>query len=134
MDAEFEIYAEQDEEAFREFKARLRGRNDSKAASVLKFVTEFEETEEPDSMLKRLRDWLRAKDNDPPPCLWHGGSLSSKDWVKKITISNWRQLQSTDRLVGNLFPAFLSAETDVRFCTGSGHRAGRQQGPLSAVS
>jgi hypothetical protein len=67
--AEFEIYAEQDEAAFGEFKARLRGRNDSKAASVLKFVTEFEETEEPDPMLKRLRDWLRAKGNDPTAVL-----------------------------------------------------------------
>ena len=38
---EFEIYAEQDEEDLREFKAWLKEQDDPKAASVLRFVTWF---------------------------------------------------------------------------------------------
>jgi hypothetical protein len=62
--AEFELYAEEDEEDFRELKALLKSRDDPEAASVLRFVTEFEETVEPDSMLKRFHDWLQAKRDD----------------------------------------------------------------------
>jgi hypothetical protein len=67
--AEFEIYAEQDEEELREFKAWLREKDDPKAASALRFVTSFEETVEPDPMLKRLRHWLQAKGDDPTAVL-----------------------------------------------------------------
>ena len=67
--AEFEIYAEQDEEELREFKAWLKGMDDPLAASALRFVGSFEETVEPDPMLKRLRDWLQAKGDDPSALL-----------------------------------------------------------------
>ena len=67
--AEFEIYAEQDEEALTEFKACLKEQNDPKAASALRFMALFEETVEPDPMLKRLRDWLQAKGGDPSAVL-----------------------------------------------------------------
>ena len=63
--AEFEVYAEQDEEDFRELKALLRSRNDAEAALVLRIATEFEETVEPYLILKRLHDWLQAMGNDP---------------------------------------------------------------------
>ena len=63
--AEFELYAEQDEEELREFKVWLMGRNDPQAASALRFVALFEETVEPDPMLKRLDRWLQTKGNDP---------------------------------------------------------------------
>ena len=67
--AEFELYAEEDEEDFRELKALLKSRDDPDAASVLRFVTEFEETVEPDPRLKRFHDWLQAKGNDPTAVL-----------------------------------------------------------------
>jgi hypothetical protein len=67
--AEFELYAEEDEEDFRELKALLRSRDDPEAASVLRFVTEFEETAEPDTRLKRFHDWLQAKGNNPTAVL-----------------------------------------------------------------
>jgi hypothetical protein len=68
---EFELYAEDDEEEFLEAKAliRQRSKHDPKAAGALRFITEFEETVEPDPMLKRLRDWLRLKGNDPTAVL-----------------------------------------------------------------
>src|SRR5262245_28361743 len=62
--AEFDLYAEEDEEDFRELKAHLKSRDDLEAALVLRLVTEFEETVEPDPMLKRFHDWLQAKGND----------------------------------------------------------------------
>ena len=62
--AEFEVYAEEDEEAFLDLKAWLKSRNDPEAASVLRFVTEFEETVEPDPRLKQFYDWLQAKGCD----------------------------------------------------------------------
>ena len=62
--AEFEVYAEEDEEAFLDLKAWLKSRNDPEAASVLRFVIEFEETVEPDPRLKRFHDWLLAKAYD----------------------------------------------------------------------
>jgi hypothetical protein len=67
--AEFEAYAEEDEEDFMELKALLKSRDDPDAASLLRFVTEFEETVEPDPRLKRFHDWLQAKGNDPTAVL-----------------------------------------------------------------
>jgi hypothetical protein len=67
--AEFELYAEEDDEDFRELKALLKSRDDPEAASVLRFVTEFEETVEPDPRLKRFHDWLQAKGDDPTAVL-----------------------------------------------------------------
>ena len=58
------MYAEEDEEAFLDLKAWLKSRNDPEAASVLRFVTEFEETVEPDPRLKQFYDWLQAKGCD----------------------------------------------------------------------
>ncbi len=65
--AEFEVYAEEDEEDFREFKALTlrRSQYDDRAAVTLKVITEFVETVEPDPMLKRFHNWLHAKGNDP---------------------------------------------------------------------
>ena len=65
--AEFEVYAEEDEEDFREAKALIQQRSkfDPEAATALKVITEFVETVEPDPMLKRFHDWLQAKGNDP---------------------------------------------------------------------
>jgi hypothetical protein len=65
--AEFEVYAEEDEEAFLDLKAWLKSRNDPEAASVLRFVIEFEETVELDPRLKRFQDWLQAKGSDRSP-------------------------------------------------------------------
>jgi hypothetical protein len=62
--AEFELFAEEDEEAFRELKAWLKTRNDPEAASTLGLVTWFEETVEPDPRLKQFHDWLLAKGYD----------------------------------------------------------------------
>jgi hypothetical protein len=62
--AEFELYAEEDEEALRDLKAWLKTRNDFKAPSTLKLLTSFEETVEPDPRLKRFQDWLEAKGFD----------------------------------------------------------------------
>ena len=59
----------EDEEDFRELKVLLKSRDDPEAASVLRFVTEFEETVEPDPSLKRFHDWLRAKGNNPTAVL-----------------------------------------------------------------
>jgi hypothetical protein len=69
--AEFELYAEDDEEEFIEFKAfaQQRSKYDPAAAAALSFITEFEETVEPDPMLKRLRNWLQLKGNDPTAVL-----------------------------------------------------------------
>ena len=67
--AEFEVYAEEDEEAFLDLKAWLKSRKDPEAASVLRFIIEFEETVEPDPTLKRFHDWLQAKGNDPTAVL-----------------------------------------------------------------
>ena len=58
------MYAEEDEEAFLDLKAWLKSRNDPEAASVLRFVTEFEETVEPDPRLKQFYDWPQAKGCD----------------------------------------------------------------------
>ena len=80
--AEFEVYAEEDEEAFLDLKAWLRSRNDPEAASVLRFVIEFEETVEPDPRLKRFHDWLRRKAMIQPQS-WHGGGLMSSKRQKK---------------------------------------------------
>jgi len=66
---EFEQYAEEDEEDFRELKAWLKSQDDPRAVSTLRVVTWFEETTEPDPMLKRLHDWLQAKGNDPTAVL-----------------------------------------------------------------
>ena len=66
---EFEVYAEENEEDFRELKVLLKSRNDLEAASVLRFVTEFEETVEPDPRLKQFHDWLQAKGDDPTAVL-----------------------------------------------------------------
>ena len=65
--AEFEAYAEEDEEDFRQAKALIQQRSkyDDRAAVALKVITEFVETVEPDPMLKRFHDWLQAKGNDP---------------------------------------------------------------------
>lgn len=62
--AEFEVYAEEDEAAFRELKAWLKTRNEPKAGSTLRLITRFEETEEPDPRLRRFQDWLKAKGHD----------------------------------------------------------------------
>jgi hypothetical protein len=67
--AEFELYAEEDEEDLRELKTHLASRNDSAAAMALKVITWVEETEEPDPMLKRLHNWLEAKRNHPTAVL-----------------------------------------------------------------
>ena len=69
--AEFEVYAEDDEEAFREAKAlaQLRSKYDPDAAAALKVITWVEETVEPDPMLKRLQHWLEAQGNDPSAVL-----------------------------------------------------------------
>ena len=67
--AEFELYAEEDEEDLRELKAHLASRNDSEAAVALKVITWVEETVEPDPMLKQLHHWLHAKGNDPTAVL-----------------------------------------------------------------
>jgi hypothetical protein len=67
--AEFEVYAEEDEEAFLDLKAWLKSRKDPEAASVLRFIIEFEETVEPDPTLKRFHDWLQTKGNDPTAVL-----------------------------------------------------------------
>jgi hypothetical protein len=65
--AEFEEYAEEDEEDFRRVKAlaRVRSQFDPDAATALKVIMWFEETVEPDTRMKRFRDWLQAKGNDP---------------------------------------------------------------------
>jgi hypothetical protein len=62
--AEFEVFAEEDEEALIEVKALLKARDDPQAAMALKVITLVEETVEPDPMLKRFHDWLQAKGND----------------------------------------------------------------------
>ena len=69
--AEFELYAEEDEEDFREFKALTlsNAKYDPQAAAALRIVTDFEEAVYPDPMLKRLQDWLQAKGNDPTAVL-----------------------------------------------------------------
>ena len=68
---EFELYAEEDEEEFREIKALIEERSgyDGDAATALKVITWFEETVEPDPMLKRLDDWLQLKVDDPTAVL-----------------------------------------------------------------
>jgi hypothetical protein len=69
--AEFEAYAEDDEAAFIKFKAmvKLKAPVDAEAASALRVLTSFEETEEPDPMLERFNDWLQAKGPDPTAVL-----------------------------------------------------------------
>ena len=69
--SEFELYAEEDEEEFREIKALIKQRSgyDGDAATALKVITWFEETVEPDPMLKRLHDWLQLKVDDPTAVL-----------------------------------------------------------------
>ena len=69
--AEFEIYAEEDEEDFRYAKslAKRRAPYDPNAAAALEVITWVEETVEPDPMLKRLRNWLQLKGNDPTAVL-----------------------------------------------------------------
>jgi hypothetical protein len=69
--AEFELYAEEDEEDFRRAKtlARLRSRYDPEAAAALRGITWVEETVEPDTRMKRFRDWLQAKGNNPTAVL-----------------------------------------------------------------
>jgi hypothetical protein len=69
--SEFELYAEQDEEKFRQLKvwAKQRSEYDRDAADTLKVITEFQETEEPDPMLKRFQDWLQLKIGDPTAAL-----------------------------------------------------------------
>jgi hypothetical protein len=64
--SEFELYAEEDEEKFRQLKAwaKQRSEYDRDAAMTLKFITQFEETEDPDPMLKRFHDWLQLKVGD----------------------------------------------------------------------
>ena len=67
--ADFEVYAEEDEEAFREFKALCKSEDHPDAILALRFVTWFEETVEPDPRLKRFHDWLQAKGDDPTAVL-----------------------------------------------------------------
>jgi len=69
--SEFELYAEEDEEEFKELKALTKKRleYDRDAAVTLKVITEFEETEEPDPMLKRFHNWLQLKVGDPTAAL-----------------------------------------------------------------
>ena len=62
--AEFEAYAEEDEEGFMDLKALLKARDDPEAASVLRFIAEFEETVEVDERLKQFHYWLGAKGYD----------------------------------------------------------------------
>ena len=68
---EFEVYAQEDEDAFRDVKAfaKLRAAHDPDAAVALRVITWVEETQEPDPMLKRLKGWLLAKGNDPTAVL-----------------------------------------------------------------
>jgi len=68
---EFELYAEEDEEEFREMKALIkqRSRYNGDATTALKVITWFEETVEPDPMLKRFHDWLQLKVDDPTAVL-----------------------------------------------------------------
>ncbi len=61
---EFEAYAKEDEEEFRELKAWLKAQDGPEAASTLRFVTWFEETVEPDPRLKLFYDCLQAKGDD----------------------------------------------------------------------
>ena len=69
--SEFELYAEEDEEEFREIKALIKQRSgcDGDAATALKVITWFEETVEPDTMLNRFHDWLQLKVDDPTAVL-----------------------------------------------------------------
>jgi hypothetical protein len=69
--AEFELYAEEDEEDFREFKALTlsNAMYDPQAAAALRVINDFEEAVYPDPMLKRLQDWLQEKGNDPTAVL-----------------------------------------------------------------
>jgi hypothetical protein len=67
--AEFEAFAEDDEQALLDMKLMLRDTDDSRAARVLRLITLMEETEEPDPMLRRLNDWLQAKGDDPTALL-----------------------------------------------------------------
>ena len=64
--SEFELYAEEDEEDFKELKALAKQRSeyDRDAATTLKVITEFEDTVKPDPMLKRFHDWLQLKVGD----------------------------------------------------------------------
>ena len=48
---------------------KQRSRYDGKAATALKVITWFEETVEPDPMLKRFHDWLQLKVDDPTAVL-----------------------------------------------------------------
>jgi hypothetical protein len=67
--AEFEAFAEEDEQTLIELKEMMRARNDTEAAVVLKFIALMEETEAPWPMLYRLNIWLEAKGNDPTAVL-----------------------------------------------------------------
>jgi len=85
--AEFEVYAEEDEEDFKQFKAftKLRAPYYPKAADVQRFITWFEETVEPDTSLKRFHDWLQAKGDDPTAIL-------ARWWV-----TEFQEVQGEDR-------------------------------------
>ena len=69
--AEFEVYAEEDEEDYRWAKALARrwAPYDPQCAVALEFFIWAEEKEEPHTRLKRFHDWLQAKDDDPTAVL-----------------------------------------------------------------
>jgi hypothetical protein len=69
--AEFEVYAEEDEEDLRRAKAliRLRAPYDPRFAMALEVIALAEESEEPHTRMKRFYDWLQAKGDDPTAVL-----------------------------------------------------------------
>ena len=93
--AEFEVYAEEDEEDFREFRAfaKLRAPHDPNAAAALRVIAWFEETVEPDPRLKRFQDWLHAKGDDPTAVL-------ARWWV-----TEFEEVQEEDRPHGTPWPS-----------------------------
>ena len=67
--AEFEAFAEDDEQALLDVKEMLRDTDGPRYAMALRLITLMEETEEPDPMLRRLNNWLQAKCDDPTALL-----------------------------------------------------------------
>jgi len=93
--AEFEVYAEEDEEDLRRAKAliRLRAPYDPRFAMALEVIALAEESEEPHTRMKRFHDWLQAKGDDPTAVL-------ARCWV-----TEFEEAQEEDRPHGTPRPS-----------------------------
>ena len=86
--AEFEAFAEDDEQALLDVKVMLRDTDDPRASMALRLITLMEETEEPEPMLRRLNTWLRAKCDDST-------ALLARWWLAEFEGSQKNEDQST---------------------------------------